>query len=352
MRILYVVEAMGGGIFTYIVEMANALCKGNDVYIAYNTRPQTPKNYETYFDNRVHLIQIKSFCRSINFIKDFKAGKDLYEVAKNIKPDIIHLHSSKAGIIGRFVFAFYDNAKLFYTPHGYSFLMQDYSKVKRVFFRNLEKIFAIKKCKTISCGLGEHLETLKLTDNATYVNNGIDVEEISSICFDIKPSKHKELTVFTSGRICAQKNPTFFNEIALKCPNINFIWIGDGELKDLLNAPNISITGWCKREEALRISLAADIFVLTSLWEGLPMSLIEAMYMKKVCIVTDVIGNRDVIRNNQNGFICKNVDEFAYTIHKIINMNTQDITETAYKEVLNEYNIDYMIKKYIEIYKG
>lgn len=54
-RILFVVEAMGGGIFTYIVDLANELCKKYDMYIAYGIRRQTPKDYLDYFDPSVHL---------------------------------------------------------------------------------------------------------------------------------------------------------------------------------------------------------------------------------------------------------------------------------------------------------
>ena len=49
-KILYVVESMGGGVFTYVVELANALSKDFDMYIAYATRPQTPENYRDYFN--------------------------------------------------------------------------------------------------------------------------------------------------------------------------------------------------------------------------------------------------------------------------------------------------------------
>ena len=59
-KILYVVEAMGGGVFTYIVDLANELVKTCDMYIAYAVRPQTPKNYKEYFDDRIHLIEVRS----------------------------------------------------------------------------------------------------------------------------------------------------------------------------------------------------------------------------------------------------------------------------------------------------
>lgn len=65
-RILYIVEAMGGGVFTYIVDLANELVNKYDMYIAYAVRKQTPKNYKDYFDKRIHLIEVKNFGRAIN----------------------------------------------------------------------------------------------------------------------------------------------------------------------------------------------------------------------------------------------------------------------------------------------
>ena len=96
-KILFVVEAMGGGIVTYIVEMANKLSKNYDIYIAYGVREQTPDNIEDYFNERVHLIKVAAFSREINLKKDFKAMTELKKLEKKIRPDIIHLHSSKAG---------------------------------------------------------------------------------------------------------------------------------------------------------------------------------------------------------------------------------------------------------------
>ena len=58
----------------------------------------------------------------------------------------------------------------------------------------------------------------------------------------------------------------------------------------------------------------ADVFLLPSRWEGLPISLLESMYMKKICVVSNVIGNRDVIHNGENGLVCSTAEEFADAI--------------------------------------
>ena len=348
-KILYIVEAMGGGIFSYIVDLSNELINYYDIYIAYAVRKQTPQNYMDYFDKRINLIKVENFCRSINPIKDIKAMLELKQIEKKIKPDIIHLHSSKAGAIGRI--AFNGKIPMFYTPHGYSFLMENCNAIKRILFKSIEYICAKRKCVTISCSAGEHLETLKLTKKAVYVNNGININELQKNIDKTEKINHP-FTVFTLGRICYQKDPTLFNEIAKQLSDIRFIWIGDGELRNELNSSNIEVTGWVDRMKAIKYAVNADVFILPSRWEGLPISLLEAMYMKKICVVSNVIGNRDVIINNYNGFTCLNADDFIKKI-KTVRINDFDrVVENAHDEILKKYNTQIMASEYKDIYEN
>lgn len=344
-KILFVVEAMGGGVFTYIVDLSNELCKKYDMYVAYSIRRQTPLDYKTYFDPRVHLIKVQNFTREIRPQKDLMAFFELRKIAEQVQPDIIHLHSSKAGAIGRMAFDG-KQVPLFYTPHGYSFLMKNYKSAKRLAFKIVEEFCAKRLCTTISCSLGEHEETLKLTKRAEYVNNGINTKELDELLSGIKETTHP-FTVFTLGRICYQKNPKLFNEIALKMPDIKFLWIGNGELREELTAPNIEITGWLNRKEALKKAVNGDVFLLTSLWEGLPISLLESMYMKKLCVVNDVIGNHDVIHNGENGYVCRTVDEFV----KAIREERPELIQKAYMDITSEHNTVVMAEKYSNIYE-
>ena len=159
--------------------------------------------------------------------------------------------------------------------------MQNHSAVKRMFYKTVEKVCSKRNCTTISCSEGEHQETLKLTKNAIYVNNGINIDELQRLIDSVENIHEHPFTVFTLGRICYQKKPRLFNMIAEAMPKVKFLWIGDGELKNGLTAPNIEVTGWVNRKDALMYSLCGDVFLLTSLWEGLPISLLESMYMKK-----------------------------------------------------------------------
>lgn len=352
-KILHVVEALGAGIFTYIVDLLNMLCEEYEVYLAYATRPQTPANFRDYFDKRIKLIEVKSFTRSINPVKDIKAFFEIKKIANRVEPDLIHLHSSKAGVLGRWAFNGH-KTPMFYTPHGYSFLMRNCGVLIRTLFKLVEIISSKRYCMTISCSSGEHEETLKFTKRATYINNGIDIEMLQQAqerCSMNIDQKHV-FTVCTLGRICYQKNPSLFNEVAKLCPDIKFLWIGDGELRDKLTSPNIEVTGWVNRNKALEYSLEADVFMLISLWEGLPISLLEAMFMKKLCVVSNVTGNCDVIKNGVNGFVCSNVNEFVKALNYAKAGNNSDKIECAYDEIMKEYNVNVMGKKYSLIYKA
>lgn len=352
-KLLHFVEAFGGGVFTYIVDLANQLSEDYEVVIAHGLRKQTPTNYASYFKEGIQLITVRNFTRAIRFRQDLKAVIEMKRIVKEVKPEIIHLHSTKAGVLGRIAFRG-KKYGLYYTPHGYSFLMDDCNQMKKTMYKTIEKVCGWSRCVTICCSEGEYKESNKLVKRSTFVNNGINIEYLEGL-LDKNPAveTHTKLVVFTLGRICYQKNPVLFNAIAEKLPSVTFLWIGDGEMRNKLVSPNIIITGWLSREDALQYSINADVFLLTSLWEGLPISLLEAMYMKKFCVVTDVIGNRDVIQHGVNGYVGRSVEEFVEVIERIEadKSNLEEILERAYSDIVKEYNTKVMAENYREKYR-
>ncbi|MBR1812208.1 MAG: glycosyltransferase [Lachnospiraceae bacterium] len=368
-RLLMVSEAMGGGVFTYLVELSNHLADRYEIMLAYGVRIETPSNFKEYFDSRIQWRYIENFVRPISPFKDWKAMCEIRRVAEEFQPDIIHLHSSKAGVLGRIAF-WNRKVRLFYTPHAYSFLMDNYGPVKKQLFRGIEWLCARSHCVTISCSFGEHEETLKLTKRAVFVHNGIDPEELERIVgteedagktnapeklieAEKKPigqSENHKPVIYTVGRLCYQKNPALFNRIAEQFPDVTFVWVGDGSRRELLKSPNIHISGWLTREEAIRTAEPYPVFLLTSLWEGLPVSLLEAMARKKVCIVSNVIGNRDVIRDGENGFLCTDFEDYIKAIQKALADPCEALREQACRDVERQYNIQHMAETYDRIY--
>ena len=354
-KVIHIVEAFGGGIFSVLVDLINGIDEEFEIIVAYGKRKQTPKNFKQYFSDKVKFVKIENFTREINLEKDIGALKEIKNIIKKEKPNIVHLHSSKAGILGRLAISG-SKVKMFYNPHGFSFLKQDDSKIKRIIYWLIEKVTAIinKKCTIVGCSKEEFEEAKKLNKNSVWINNGIDIEKLEEETKELEQNitDYNNLKICTVGRIGYQKNPKLFNEIAKNFPNLSFTWIGDGELRDELTSKNIVITGWKNREDVLKILNGQDIFILTSLWEGLPISLLEAMFMKKICIVSDCIGNRDVIKNGKNGFIANDKKEFVEII-KSITKNKKQIDKIKEKTracISNTYCNEIMVKQYIQEY--
>ncbi len=97
---------------------------------------------------------------------------------------------------------------MFYTPHGYSFLMENYKPMKRRMFKLIESVCAKRNCTTISCSVGEHQESLKLTKHATYVNNGINMAELQEIIDKTEKSGALIHSLHTGKNLLSEKSHT------------------------------------------------------------------------------------------------------------------------------------------------
>ena len=299
-----VCEAFGGGVFTYVSQLCNDMCNDFDVYLAYSIRPQTPENYKDFLDSRIHMIEIKNFGNKLtNIGTNIKAIKELRKVEKAIKPDTIHLHSSIAGGLGRIAFKGKNNTVI-YTPHGYAHILMGKSK-KTKMYELMEKYLGKKNAITLTCCESEDEVAKTLCKRTAYIETGVNLQDLSASLDRIEPVKNNKFTVFTLGRVCVQKQPHLFNRIAELVPEAKFVWIGNGELEDQLTAPNMEVTGWKPRKEALAMAKGADAYVLCSFGEAIAMSLIENMYIKKLCLVSNTMGNKSVIQDGVNGYLCE-----------------------------------------------
>ena len=250
-KILMVCEAFGGGVFTYVSQLCNDMVDDFDVYLAYSLRPQTPKNYKEFLDERVHLIEMHNVgVKGLFSIKnDIAAIKELRQIRDTVKPDIIHLHSSVAGGLGRLA---YKGNNVLYTPHGYAHILMGPGKKSKL-YKFAEKMLG-NRALTLTCCESEDEEAKKFSKRTAYIETGVNLSDLSASLDGIEPVKNEKFTVFTLGRACVQKQPQVFNEIAKLVPEARFIWIGNGELENVLDAPNMEVTGWKPRKEALAMA--------------------------------------------------------------------------------------------------
>ena len=357
MRIVHIVESFAGGVYDFLTDLLNNLTEYEHCII-YGKRKNTPTNFKKDFPLNTNFIFWRSAVRNINLKQDLKAFFELMNILRGIKTvDVLHLHSSKAGFLGRLAAKILGlSDKVVYTSHGASFLRKDVSEWKLKQFIFLERTAAKFGGKVIACSKSEAQEFIKYGINADYIYNGINCKTVN-FPNKRKNLKTKSIVIGTIGRITYQKNPSMFNKIAqyfLSNSKIKFLWIGDGELRKELCSPNIEVTGWLSREEVFSYLDIVDIYFSTSLWEGLPLSVLQAMCKGKPLILSDCVGNRDLVKAHVNGFLYKEENEAIKYIRQLIYDTDlrQALGEESLNIVRNKFSLNEMIVKYKKLYKS
>lgn len=353
MKIVHVVECFSGGTVQFVNQATN-LISDCQHFVIHGERSEeiSAETVKSAFSSSVSFIKWHSVQRELNFVKDLKALLELYKILKDVNADVVHLHSSKAGFLGRIACKALNFKAVIYTPHGAAFLRKDISKTKVWFFEALEKIAASITGSVVCCSRSEADAFGRAGIKASYINNGIDISVSSFSEAQQKPS----LTIVTCGRITDQKNPALFNQIATSfnsSSEVKFIWIGEGEKKQLLSSKNIAVTGWLPKEGVLSVLKHADIYLSTALWEGLPFAVLEAMSLGKVMLLKNCVGNIDLVNNNFNGFSFDEANEAVEKINWFLN-NRKALKEMGLHSKIwceREFNINDTFKKYSEQYR-
>lgn len=353
MKVVHVVECFAGGVYSFLSNLTNELNKEEYIVIYGVNRDNTPNNFKEKFPSNTQFIPWKSASRNLNPLKDIKALWELYTILKKIDGiDVIHLHSSKAGFLGRIVsFLLGKSEKTIYTPHAISFLRLDVSPKKRKIFIWMEKFASFFGGKIVACSQSEKeaIEEQGIK-NVTFINNGI-----RPLLIEKKENISDKITIISVGRLSIQKNPKLFNDIALEFndnPNVQFIWCGDGELKSELTSPNIKCTGWIERKTLENYLANADVYLSTSLWEGLPLSVLEAMSIGLPVVLSDCVGNRDLVENN--GFLYNNKLEAVKIIsYYVENRNLLIENGLKSKKIFDrDFKLENMANLYYRLYRS
>lgn len=351
MKVLHVVESFGSGVAKFIELLVNGSEDLNHT-ILYNERGIPIEKLKVRFNHKTNFIQWKSVRREISIINDIKALVELNIIIKKNKYNVVHLHSTKAGILGQFISLFYPNISFLYTPNGASFARTDVSKKIKFLYIFIEKIvWKWGRANIICVSKSEADLYMNIGVKSCFINNGIKVD--SGI--KAKTNVNDELIIITSGRISTQKNPSLFNQIALAFEQnkaIKFVWIGDGELKEVLTSTNIKVTGWLLPKDVERYLSEANVYISTALWEGLPFSVLEAMKIGLPLLLSDCIGNVDLVRDSENGFLFKNHQEAIECITIYLKNKSYILSHglASYNLLKTEYNEEKMFNQYRALY--
>ncbi|MBP7796079.1 MAG: glycosyltransferase family 4 protein [Elusimicrobiales bacterium] len=322
----------------------------------------------------VKTFFIKELRREISPFNDLAAFLKIFFLLRKIKPDIIHTHSSKAGIIARAAGFLAGVKKIVHTYHGFGFndFQKFYIRWLYIFLERISSLFT----DFIIFVSNDNLKTAlkyKILKNNNYrvIRSGIKMsrfkkeknyEYIKKLGIE---KKDLRIIVYTVANLKPQKNPDDFIEVANKVIKENFdvyfIYGGGGEkiehyrnkARELGISNRCFFTGWI--EDSSLLHLSGDIFILTSLWEGLPRSLVEAMSSGSVPVCYRTDGVNDLILNKKNGFIVDQKDTamMSELIKELINnkilFNT--LKEGVLNTDLSEFDIDFMVKEQEELYR-
>jgi glycosyltransferase involved in cell wall biosynthesis len=359
-RIFHLTEALGGGVLHCIALLANEqVCAGHDVTLAYSIRGETPEELvlAQLFDSRIKRIVVE-LATEIG-LRDLKSMLLVLWLLQDGKYDAIHFHSSKAGALGRVAaFCNFQISKTCYSPHGFSFLRRDISDRKRKLFWWFERSLHAIGGKIAACSQSEkkYAEQYLQSRRSHLLENAIDVGKMPAKDYDKQGNRAR---VVISGRVTYAKAPWRVARIArvVSGEDAEFVWLGDGEaaLKaEWIGDSPIRISGWLGQPRLLDELTHADVFLFTSLWEGMPIALIEAQTIGLPAVATNVIGNKDIVVHGETGFLANSEDELLFYTNRLV--QDRDLRKrlgTAAREnAFRRFGKDRFLQRSLSIYFG
>jgi glycosyltransferase involved in cell wall biosynthesis len=309
------------------------------------------------------VIQSPWLQRPVHPVKDLLALFEIFRVSRRQCVDIIHTHSSKAGILGRLAGRLAGVSVIIHTVHGWGF--NDYQpRLVRGLFMWLERIAACVTDKLIvvsaydrekglRCGIGRR-------HHYALIPYGIDHRQFSaqhaSGVRDALGIKENELVVTMVACLKPQKAIGDFvaaaSSVSGKFPSARFLVAGDGDLRPEVSAlirknkldDCFTLLGW--RRDIPEILAASDVIVLTSLWEGMPIAVLEASAAGRPIVATHTGGVAEVVRDGSSGFLVEphDIEGIAHQIGVLLSdpKLRQGFGEKARQRVAGRFTVEHM----------
>lgn len=341
MKILHVITRSDlGGAQSVVINLANSMCQDHEIAIA--AGEDGPM--WSALDNRIKKIKISEIVRNVSIVKDLIALFKLRNLYRKFRPDVIHLHSSKIGFLGRLAFP---KDKIVYSVHGFDSIRVAYKK-----FLPLERVLK-NRCKAIVLASEYDKKNIineGITKNLFIVYNGVKEPKLQSDLF-LKDFGGKKV-VMCIARVSPQKRFDSFLEIAALLPEYAFVWIGTD--KDYAHKLADNVFCIPAVPNAKKYIQLADLFILPTNYEGIPIVLVDALSYGKPIISSDVGGISEIVLNNENGFTIPNDNGiFAEKINYILsNENVMNkFAENSLERYCSKFTIKNMVTDYLEIYK-
>jgi glycosyltransferase involved in cell wall biosynthesis len=383
--ILYLVtQTELGGAQRYILDLSENLKNKFKITVGFGKPEKNQELLDELTKKNIDNVIIPHLIRAISPVNDLLAFLEIVKLIKKIKPDIIHLNSSKISILGSIASGFASFAYnsrhshyIIYTVHGWVF-NEPLPKWKKLFYKYAEKITARWKDKIIC--VAEFDRQLAIKEKIAPENKLITIHNgVSPINFltksdalnqlsQIKPITQpadKNILIGAIGNLYKTKGYEYLIEavnilVARYGLCVTCIIIGEGEerknleklIKKLKLENNFFLLGEIKN--AAQFLSAFDIYVCSSVKEGLPYSIIEAMQAGLPVIATDVGGNPELIKNQTDGILvpAKNPEKLAEEIITLINNPNirENLGKSTRQKALKNFTLQRMIEETEKLY--
>lgn len=319
---------------------------------------------------------IEDLGRKISFFSDIRAFYKILKILYREKPDIVHTHKSKAGLLGRIAAYLLRVPFVLHTFHGHIFHGY-FSKFKTSLFLYIERFLALLTDKILVISQKQYEEicfTYRIAPchKFSIVPLGFDFTALEN-AMNTRDSIRQEWGVLEEekaigivARLTAIKNHRLFldaaKQVLLQGKKAKFIIVGDGEDRGMLEEytktlgiqKNVFFTGWI--EDRSKIYPGLDIVALTSRNEGTPVTLIEALFCSKPVVATKVGGVSDVVQEGKNGLLVPSEDIQALTKAFIFLLEnpaeSNKMGENGHQDIENRYSAKRLLKDIDEIYSS
>ena len=350
-----------GGAQIHVRDLAFALqALGNQVTVLVGEEAEFT---EQLSQQNIRYRVLNHLKRKIHPYKDYQALKEIRHQLRILKPDLVALHSSKAGIVGRLA-AYLENIPATFTVHGWVFSgnatpVHQYAKNK--IYRVIEKIGALLPARLIAVSHFDRDLAIQQKvcpdDKITTIHNGM--ADISPT-FSANPSLHPPMLIMVA-RFASQKDhKTLIEALATltELPwKLTLVGGDNGLLADTLKLitrknldDKIDVLGY-KKDIPARLA-SHQIFVLSSHWEGLPLTIIEAMRAGLPVIASDVGGVSETVIDQQTGYLTHSREELIVALRALITDPKQRVAfgSNGRKHYEKHFTLDKQLKQTFRLY--
>ncbi len=361
-KILYIItQSEFGGAQRYIFYLATSLTEqGYETIVASGGKDGLITKLK---QQSIETRSLQHLVREISPLNDLRAYWEIKRLIKELRPDIIHLNSSKAGVLGALAAKHTGVKKIFYTVHGFVF-NEPMADWKKLIYLWAEKFTAKYKNKLICVSQFDYQAAITnricSEDKLIVIHNGINdfhllEQETARKKLDLPIDK---IIIGTVANFYATKGLLYLIQAAKiiikNYPHLIFVIIGDGQLKPLLQKEivdanlenNFKLLGVV--DKASQYLKAFDLYVSPSVKEGLPFAILEAMKAQLPIVTTNVGGVPEMIQDKKNGLLVKPADPEALAIAINNLLTNKDLALNLSKQAKLNVDSDFSLNKMID----